>query len=212
MKNFKIKSKGVVSEEFLIRNIPDFHSACTYIAGLPYKRNTDKNEIKSVFKDHGGTCSTKHATLRKLALENNNPHIKLILGIFKMNPEYTMKIKNTLEKYGLNYIPEAHNYIKIENEYYDFTKPNSHYTEFKDKLMIEKEIEYDQIASYKIAFHQDFLSKWIINEKIPFSLQEIWDIREQCIRDLQENDEMEIHYSSPVCFQNSPEVRDEFKQ
>ncbi|WBV59963.1 hypothetical protein PFY12_13050 [Chryseobacterium camelliae] len=213
MKNFTIdKGKGMISEEFLERNVFDFHSACKYVSGLPYKRNVDKNNIKCVFDDLGGTCSTKHAVLRKLALENNQSDVKLILGIFKMDAEYTFKIKNTLDKFNLNYIPEAHNYLKIDDEYFDFTKPNSEYSEFKNKLLDEKEMEYNEIMTEKILFHKRFLENWLSDENIPYSLDEIWEIREQCISDLQKNNEVEIQNSSPVCYQNSPEVRDEFKQ
>lgn len=56
-----------------------------------------------------------------------------------MDAEYTQKIKSTLEKFNLNYIPEAHNYLNIDNEYFDFTKPNSNYAEFKYKLLIYRE-------------------------------------------------------------------------
>ncbi|WP_262151607.1 hypothetical protein [Chryseobacterium foetidum] len=212
MENFKIQiNGGTISEQFLKRSIADFHAACKYISELPYKRNSDKNNIQCVFDDLGGTCSTKHATLRKLALENNQPDVKLILGIFKMDSEYTGKIKNTLEKFNLNYIPEAHNYLKINNEYFDFTKPNSEYTQFKSKLLIEKEIEFNEIVNEKISFHKDFLKKWILDENISYNLDEIWNIREQCIKDLEENDDNEIQNSSPVCFSNSPEVRDDYK-
>lgn len=178
MKNFKIqKDKGIVSEQFLNRNIHDFYSACHYISMLPYKRNTDKHDILCVFNDSGGTCSTKHAVLRKLALENDAAEIKLILGIFKMDAGYTGKI------------PEAHNYLKIEQTYYDFTKANSNYHDFKNKLLIEKEIEYNQIVEEKSAFHQDFLKNWINTENLNYSLHKIWEIREQCIQDLQKRDD-----------------------
>lgn len=204
MKNFTIsQNNGIISDEFLNRNIRDFHAACKYISNLPYKRNLDKNNIQCVFNDLGGTCSTKHAVLRKLALENKHPEIRLILGIFKMDSEYTFKIKNTLQKFNLNYIPEAHNYLKIEDEYFDFTKPDSHYNQVKNKLLIEKEIECDEITSVKVSFHKDFLMRWIAEENIPYSLDEIWKIREQCIKDLQQNDTIEIANFSPVCFTNS---------
>ncbi|RZJ49663.1 MAG: hypothetical protein EOO19_04955 [Chryseobacterium sp.] len=95
MKNFSIiQRKGIISDEFISRKIADFSSACKFISDLPYKRNSDKSNIKCVFDELGGTCSTKHAVLRKLALENNHPEVKLILGIFKMDAEYTSKIKN----------------------------------------------------------------------------------------------------------------------
>ncbi|WP_228462889.1 hypothetical protein [Chryseobacterium caseinilyticum] len=213
MENFKIRiNRGIISEQFLKRSISDFHDACQYISKLPYKRNSDKNNILCVFDDLGGTCSTKHATLRKLALENGHTDIKLILGIFKMDTEYTWKIKNTLEKFNLNYIPEAHNYLKIDDEYFDFTKPGSDYLQFKSKLLIEREIEFDEILDEKISFHKDFLKKWIADQNIHCSLDEIWNIREQCIKDLQGNDDSEIQNSSPVCYLNSPEIRDEYKQ
>lgn len=212
MKNFTIsQNTGIISDEFLNRNIRDFHAACKHISNLPYKRNSDKNNIQCVFNDLGGTCSTKHAVLRKLALENKHPEIRLILGIFKMDSEYAFKIKNTLQKFNLNYIPEAHNYLKIEDEYFDFTKPDSHYKQFKNKLLIEKEIEYNEINSQKVSFYKDYLKKWIAEEKISYSLDEIWKIREQCIKDLQQNDTIEIENSSPVCFANSHELRDDYK-
>lgn len=211
MKNFLIKSKEIVSGLFLERNIKDFQSACQFISQLPYKRNNDKSNIKCVFDDLGGTCSTKHAVLRKLALENNQPNVKLILGIFEMDSGYTKKIKNTLEEFKLDYIPEAHNYLKIEDEYFDFTKPESDYTQFKNKLLIEREIEFNEIVDEKIIFHKKFLQKWITDENIPYSLDEIWDIRERCIKDLQKNDEVEIQNSSSVCFANSLKVRDDYK-
>lgn len=213
MKNFKIqKDKGIVSRQFLTKNVHDFDSACHYISMLPYKRNTDKRDILCVFNDLGGTCSTKHAVLRKLALENDYSEIKLMLGIFKMDAEYTGKIKNTLEKFNLKYIPEAHNYLKIEGTYYDFTRANSNYNDFKNKLLLEKEMEYDQIVEEKMVFHQAFLKNWIDTECLDYDLHEIWKIREQCIKDLQKKDDAELHNFSPVCYQNSSEIRDEFKQ
>lgn len=212
MKNFTIdKNKGIISEEFFNKNILDFHSACKFVSELPYKRNVNKNNIKCVFDDLGGTCSTKHAILRKLALENHYTDVKLILGIFKMDSIYTFKIKETLNKFNLNYIPEAHNYLKIDNKYFDFTNSNSDYIQFKNKLLIEKEIEYYEIVEEKILFHKDFIKKWIIEEKISYNLDEIWNVRELCIKDLQQNDDVGIQNSSPVCFQNSPEVRDDYK-
>jgi len=90
MKNFIIhKDKGIISNEFLKRNITDFNSACKYVSELPYKRNSDKKNIQCVFDDLGGTCSTKPAILRKLALENDQQDVKLILGIFKMDAAYS---------------------------------------------------------------------------------------------------------------------------
>ncbi len=51
-----------------------------------------------------------------------------MLGIFKMNAENTPQITDILSKNQLNYIPEAHNYFKFQNEIFDFTKkPQNHH-------------------------------------------------------------------------------------
>jgi hypothetical protein len=214
MHNFEIhKDRRSVSGKFTALNIGDFDGACQYIAGLSYKRNNDKTNILCVFEDDGGTCSTKHALLRKLALENGYENVKLMLGIFKMDSEYAPAIRNTLHQYGLSYIPEAHNYLKIGDRYYDFTKPGSDYNRFKSSILSEIEIDYDQIATEKIAIHKKFLEKWLTDEKISYNLDEIWMIREKCIADLQKpaEEEPQANFSS-VCFLNSPEVREEYKQ
>ena len=214
MYNFTINGKkGTVSEKCIELNIHDFNTAARFVAELPYKRNPDKNNILCIFEDKGGTCSTKHAVLRKLALENNEKEVKLMLGIFKMDSNYAPAIKNILHKYGLTYIPEAHNYLKIGDQYYDFTKPRSNYNDFKNNIFSETEIEYDQIVSEKISIHKKFLQKWLDDENISYNLDEIWRIREECIKDLQkpEEDELNPNFSS-VCFLNSPEVREEYKQ
>lgn len=182
--NFDIKNNGEVSNEFLNLGITDFKTASEFVSQLSYKRNANKKDILCVFKDNAGTCSTKHATLRKLALENNHSEVKLILGIFKMDKEYSPKIENTLNENQLDYIPEAHNYLKLGNEYLDFTKPKAEYSEIENKLLEEIEIEYNQINDEKIEIHKNFLAKWIKN-KPELSLDKIWKIREKCIFDLQ---------------------------
>jgi hypothetical protein len=182
--NFEIECKGEVSEQFLNLGIKDFKTACNYISELEYRRNTNKKDILCVFKDKAGTCSTKHSTLRKLALENSYNEIQLILGIFKMDKFYSSKIENTLSQNNLDYIPEAHNYLKINNEYFDLTKPNSKYSDFESNLLEEYEIEFDQINEYKIEIHKNYLKNWIKKYQ-NLSEELIWKIREKCIADLQ---------------------------
>lgn len=182
--NFEIKNNGEVSNEFLKLGILDFKSACKFISLLPYKRNKNKENVLCVFEDNAGTCSTKHATLRKLALENNKPEIKLILGIFRMDANYAPKIQKTLESHNLDYIPEAHNYLKIGSDYLDFTNINSSYSEVESRLLIETEIEFNEITHQKIQKHKEFLSNWIKDRPL-FTLDQIWKIRESCIADLQ---------------------------
>lgn len=185
--NFKILPNGEVSNSFLAAKILDFRSACEFIAQLPYKRNLDKENHLCIFIDLGGTCSTKHAILRKLAIEQNQMGVKLMLGIFKMDAIHSLKIRLTLEKHQLEYIPEAHNYLKIGTSCFDFTTPIANYESFQSKIIVEQEIEYTEITTTKISIHKAFLEGWLLAENINYSLSEIWQIRERCIMDLQGN-------------------------
>jgi hypothetical protein len=183
--NFSIQPFGVISKLFLNRGIFDFEEACSYIKNLRYGRNANKKERSTIFNDNCGTCSTKHALLKQLAEEHSCNDLELYLGIFKMNSINTPKIGRTLRKYNLEYIPEAHNYLKYRDEILDFTHKNSHPDDFINDLMEEIKIETSQIVDFKIKYHQDFLHNWLLQKQdIQYTLNEIWLIREQCIADL----------------------------
>lgn len=55
-----------------------------------------------------------------------------------------------------------------------------------DALVQEIEIEPEQVDIFKVEYHQSFIKDWLSNNKIDRSFDEIWDIREKCIRNLQE--------------------------
>lgn len=180
--NFDIKSGGEISEAFLKMRIVTFQDACRYIGALPYGRNADKNNLMTIFVDKCGTCSTKHALLKKLADENAFEGLRLMLGIFKMSAQFNKVLVPWLTKHHLAYIPEAHNYLRFENEILDFTKRDSSASAFKDDLLFEKEISPEQITHYKVEFHRQFLKKWLEeNRQLEYDLEELWNIRERCI-------------------------------
>lgn len=188
MKNlpdFRIQSSGEISKEFLKNGVATFSDATNFVANLKYGRNANKEELKTVFSDHCGICSTKHALLKTLADENGFTEIKLFLGIFKMNSKNAFKISKTLRKNKLVYIPEAHNYLKFKNEIFDFTKFNSKASDFESDLILEIEILPNQISSYKVEFHKKFLQEWLHqNTEAAFELEALWKIREKYIQDL----------------------------
>lgn len=188
MLDFDIKSKGQISKEFVDRNMLTFNQAALFVRQLAYGRNADKNNLASIFTDNCGTCSTKHALLKKLADENNFEKVKLIVGLFKMNKNNTPEISATLVQNNLEYIPEAHCYLKYEDQILDLTKINSDPTDFLDDLIEEIEISPEQITDYKVNYHKNYLVTWLDkNKKINLSLNDIWKIREQCIQDLANN-------------------------
>lgn len=186
MTNFKILPKGKISEQFLKFNLCDFSSATEFVKNLLYKRNTNKEDELCVFNDNGGTCSTKHALLKRLADENGFAEIQLMLGIFKMNFHNTPKISSVLKKYSLKEIPEAHNYLKYQNQILDFTRRNSKPKDFINDLVEEIEIQPCQITDFKTNYHKYFVENYLDeNPEIQFSREELWKIREECISALQ---------------------------
>ena len=186
--NFDIKSTGRISKEFVDRNILTFNQATLFVKELAYGRNADNNNLASVFADNCGTCSTKHALIKRLADENNFETVKLIVGLFRMNKINTPEISATLLQNNLEFIPEAHCYLKIENLILDLTKINSKPTDFLYDLIEEIEISPEQITEYKVNYHKNYLVTWLDNNKqINLSLNDIWKIREQCIQDLANN-------------------------
>lgn len=68
--------------------------------------------------------------------------------------------------------------------YFDFTKPNSKYSDFESNLLEEHEIEFDQINDFKIHIHKRYLKNWIKKYQ-NLTEETIWVIREKCISDLQ---------------------------
>lgn len=183
--NFHIKSSEKISKEFMDRNIADFQSAVAFIRHLPYKRNLNKHKLETIFNDECGTCSTKHAILKQLALENDWKDVKLFIGLFKMNADNTPKTKLTLLQHQLDYVPEAHCYLKIGDDILDATKIHSRPEDFLNDLIEEIEILPSQITDFKVSYHKSYLQNWLNeNETIKYNLNELWSIREQCIKDL----------------------------
>jgi RimJ/RimL family protein N-acetyltransferase len=183
--NFTIESNQTISAIFQQKNIHTFQAASNYIRNLAYKRNSNKEDITCVFKDNCGTCSTKHAVLKQLAYENGFENVKLMVGIFKMNSMNTPSVKNTLQKHQLDCMPEAHCYLRYNGVVFDYTKPLSEALDFESDLIEEIEILPNQINQYKIDCHKAYLEKWLLaNPEINLSLPQIWDIREQCVKDL----------------------------
>jgi len=183
--DFLIKGQDTVCKAFTGSGIHSFHQAIHYVRHLPYGRNTDKNDLTTLFKDHCGTCSTKHALLKVLADEHQIEDLQLIIGLYKMNDNNTPRVAQTLAQYGLEYIPEAHCYLKYQGRIFDFTKANSKASDFENDLIEETAIEPHQISEYKIAYHKKYLQHWLNTEKPDVaSLSALWHIREQCIKAL----------------------------
>lgn len=165
----------------------NFRELIETVKNIPYGRNSNRYDFSLVLSENKGTCSSKHAFLKEFANKNNIENVQLFIGVFKMNEENTPKIGNILTTSNLRYIPEAHCYLKINDVTIDVTSKESFYDKIKNEILIEIEIEPEQVIEYKVYYHQQFIKKWIIENKINKSFEEIWKIRENCIKNISEN-------------------------
>ena len=184
--DFSLKNNGPVSSKLVDLNIHRFHDAIHFINGLNYGRNSSKSDLTSVIRENKGTCSTKHAVIKSILNEHEVNSIHLMLGIYKMDNNNTPGVGPVLEKHGLDYLPEAHNYLKYRGVRYDYTFPGASNPKVFEQLLEEITIEPKQITNFKVEYHQEFLQHWLQQEKLnsSFSLSTIWAIREECIQHL----------------------------
>lgn len=181
----RLNSQEKVSSLFYSKGITTFAEACQWIAALPYKRISNRSDISAVFAEECGTCSTKHALLKNLAEENELSDVKLMIGIFRMTKAYSIKLEPLFMQYQLDYIPEAHCYLKFNDKRFDFTTLTSKASDFEEELMFETEINADEIFEGKVELHKNFLTQWLEeNKNINYTPAELWKIRELCIEAL----------------------------
>jgi hypothetical protein len=184
--NFEIKSNAPVSAAFRKMGLSTFTQASQWVRQIPYGRNSSKIDLLLVFTEKKGTCSTKHGLLKLLAEENGEKRLQLCMGIFNMNPTNTPAISSVFEKYHLTELPEAHCYLKYEDEILDFTWAQADPSAFTKDLIIEENISPEQIGEYKINQHQKHLLSWLSKtEQTGIKAEQIWSIREACIATLE---------------------------
>lgn len=162
----------------------NFEELIEQVKHIPYGRNSNRTDFSLVVKENKGTCSSKHAFLKEHANKHHIENVKLFIGVFKMNEQNTPKITPLLSDNTIDYIPEAHCYLKVNENVVDVTSETSFYENIKNDILEEIEIEADQVTNWKIKFHQDFIKNWIMENDISLSFNEVWKIREECIEKL----------------------------
>jgi hypothetical protein len=184
------KPEGAVTAAFLRIRTENLRAAAKYVRCLPYARNTRPDDPLIVLIEGRGTCSTKHALLRRLAIEQNLD-LALVLGIYEMAEQNTPGVGEILRKYDLVSMPEAHCYLRMAGRRIDVTRvvdqaPFAAISRF----LHEEDIEPAQITDYKIALHKQFLLRWISDNRGlgGRSLADLWKIREECIAQLSGQD------------------------
>jgi hypothetical protein len=119
-----LKPAGVVTTAFLGVAKTDLRTAAQYVCALPYGRNSDPTDPVIVLAEQRGTCSTKHALLRRLAIEQGLD-IALVLGIYEMTERNTPGVGPVLRRHGLSSLLEAHCYLRTGGKRIDVTRVSS---------------------------------------------------------------------------------------
>ena len=181
---YTLKSKDPLTLELLASRVETWNNLLEIVRNLPYGRNSNRKDLSLVWKEQKGTCSSKHAFLKHVADLNTIPNIELILGIYKMTESNTRKIGAILTRNGLDYILEAHCYLKQDGKRFDYTSQNSDIKKIENDILEEQIISPSQVVDFKVNFHKNYIRQWIINDKILMSFNEVWAIREKCISNL----------------------------
>ncbi|MNJ85471.1 hypothetical protein D3C87_29460 [compost metagenome] len=182
MVDFELTSNEQYSARFRELGIHSFQKACDFVAELPYGRNANREDFALVLSEQKGTCSSKHALLAELALENGHPEIELIAGIFLMSDETHAKLNSFFDNKPYTSLPECHCYLRFKGERFDFTDTSDTLERIAPKLVREQRIDPNQVSDWKIVIHKDYLQRWLNrNPAIGMTLEAVWKEREEAI-------------------------------
>ena len=181
----KLAASGEVSAQFIALGTNDFRSTARYVHQLPYGRNADRADFRLVLRERRGTCSTKHALLAALAIEQQLP-VRLTLGIYEMDERNTPGVGAVLETYAMAFMPEAHCYLTYDGLRIDVTREVASPKESIARFLHEETIAPVQIGDYKVGMHQRWMQDWVRRAMPNRDWKDVWKIREECIAALSE--------------------------
>ena len=184
LSQYKISSDRRLSGLLREKNIYDFQELSLWLKELPYKRISDTTRLDLVITEECGTCSSKHAFFSAVAIENSIDKFTLIVGMYKMNNHNTPGIGDVLLDNELEYIPEAHCYIRYGDEVIDVTKPLSIYDAIGEDVTEEKQMSPSEVINSKSDYHKLYINKWKLSQGIRYTEDQLWAIREKCIQNL----------------------------
>ena len=182
--DYLLNSKDELTNLAKSKGINSWNELTQFVKNLPYGRNENRTDFRLVFSEMKGTCSSKHALLKCISDLNDIPDVKLIIGIYRMSESNTPQIGTELSKNGIEFIPEAHCYLKIKGKRIDLTSKKSAFEKIEKDIIEEKEIEPAQIGEFKVDYHIKFLKSWLKETKSKLGFDGLWLIREKCVKNL----------------------------
>jgi len=178
---YTLTSSDEWTQALWAKGIRTWDALTAYIRQLPYGRNSSRSNFFLVIAEGRGSCSSKHAFLKSIADLNHIPEVELILGIYRMNSQNTPKVADVLAAHSMDYIPEAHCYLRIASTRHDYTSPTANIQHILPDIIQERPILPQHVVSFKVTYHKAFLQQWIQEEGIARGFEEVWTVREACI-------------------------------
>lgn len=176
---FEISGNSRLCQIVRENKILDFLKLALFVETLPYGRTVSSLDPAVVLFEKKGTCSTKHRLLAAVAHDCGYRDIHLVVGIYAMNEINTPGVGEVLTRAHLEYVPEAHCYLKHNDLRYDFTGLGSGAISPFASLYEEHIVDPHQLIKKKIALHREFVDRWANERKLSPEL--VWRIRENCI-------------------------------
>jgi hypothetical protein len=118
---FRISGESALCGYVRCRGFDSFVHLAEHVRSLPYGRPANAEDPLAVLREGRGTCSAKHRFLATVAQDCGHSEVRLAVGIYEMSEENTPGVGNVLGPASLTSIPEAHCYLSIAGDRYDFT-------------------------------------------------------------------------------------------
>lgn len=177
--SFPIRAAGALSEAVLGRGLGAFDQLAEFVRSLPYGRTTSTVDPLAVLQEYRGTCSSKHQLLAAVAHECNHFEVQLTVGLYKMSEDNTPGVGAVLRSTSLPFVPEAHCYLTVGSERYDFTGlPQGTSSPF-DSLFEEHVVLPAELSEAKVRIHKQAVASWAAS--VGVSTAAAWATREDCI-------------------------------
>src|SRR5690606_8990321 len=110
--------------------------------------------------------SSKHRLLATVAHELGHFEVQLTVGIYEMDEHNTPGVGAVLRAAGLRSIPEAHCYLTVHDERFDFTGlPPGPISPFH-ALLSEHLVLPADLHEAKLRLHKQAISAWATVERI----------------------------------------------
>jgi hypothetical protein len=139
----------------------------------------------TVLRQGCGTCSAKHQLLATIAQDCGHSEVQLTVGIYEMSEENTPGVGTVLNAASLTSIPEAHCYLSIEGERFDYTDLSAGSSSPFAALLAEYTVSPTNLPQVKVELHQRAIAAWASDHGI--SKEAAWATREACIAALAAN-------------------------